>query len=119
MDSPNDFNFLNPELTEKFNPSQENKAGKLDPVAEGEFITCQTYPKPKQPLTEEGCLNVLNLKYRGGDFSEAQRIASADNMGNDYSLAGVCQLVDGVLKVLNWSGEPSEDLAKSPDDYDY
>ena len=109
MDNPDDFRFLNPETAGTFNP----------PCFAGKYIVCQTYPQPKNPVTENGKLNVLNLMYQGGDFKEAWRIAQADNMSRDYSSAGVCQLIDGRFMVLNYRGEPCGELAKSPDDYDY
>ncbi len=108
MDNPDDFRFLNSEVAGTFNP----------PLQADEYIVCQTYPKPKTPI-KDGKLNVLNLLYQGKDFKRAWQIAQADNLGRDYSSAGVCQWVGGGLKVLDYRGEPGEDLAKSPDDYDY
>ena len=101
MDNPEELKFLNSVVAMRFNPLQE-----------GEYIACQTFPPPKQ--TWRGThLSVSDLVYRGFDYKEARKAADTEDMGRDCSIAGVCQVINGQLKKLAYDGFPYENLDDS------
>ncbi len=104
MDNPNEHCFLIPEVANRYNPLQE-----------GEFIVCQTYPPPKKAWSEN-YLSVASLVYRGFDYIEARVAANREDLGRDCSSAGVCKVVNGQIMKVALDGNPYE-LLENPGYY--
>jgi len=105
LDNPNEHYFLIPEVAAHYNPLQE-----------GEFIACQTFPPPKR-VWDGSCLQVASVVYRGFDYAEARKAAELEDMGRDCSSAGVCKVVDGQVMKLALDGHPYA-VIEDPSYYD-
>jgi hypothetical protein len=104
LDNPDEYYFLIPEVAAHYNPLQE-----------GEFIACQTFP-PLKKAWDGSCLQVASVVYRGFDYAEAKKAAELEDLGRDCSSAGVCQVVGGELVKLGYDGRPYGKL-ENPDYY--
>lgn len=87
------------------------------PLQEGEYVVCQTYPKPQQVNIERPS-SLTGICYRGFDLNQAKEVMALENMGLDYSSVGVCQVIKGQLFELNYNNQPDELLVNPDSDYD-